>query len=202
MANLQSQAALEMAVLNAILQAGPMNGYPAYTKANAKRMFDGQPPPSGLGPVFVSVWYDGQRQADGRTKLDEQFGVYVTLTLRTSHLPYDQWVNARDEMEARLNAIRVLIHQDCWNYAISNAANALAGFRVSSNPTVTLPATVGLPVGFAEGLAFTGFSTVETKGPDWFSAEPPKQGGKIEVGIAQTARFAKARRVQAVTTAT
>ena len=189
---LQAQAALETAVVNALLAAPPA-GLES-PSAQCARMYNGQPPPK-CGNVFLSVWYDGQRGTDNqRTKLTELFGVYITLTLRFV-LPFDRWLRHRDDMEARMNAIKVLICQDTWNYSIINAANTLAGFRSSGTGDTTKP------VGWAEALVFQGFDAIQEVGPDWFHARVEHATEK-DVGIAQRIKFGMARRVQYIQTAT
>jgi len=189
---LQPQAALETAVLNALLAQAPAGlEYPA---SQCKRMYDGQPPPKA-GNVFVSVWYDAQRGSLGqRTYLGELFGVYITLTLRFV-LPFDRWVQHRDDMEARANAIKVLICQDTWNYSIINAANTLAGFRNSGTGSTQAP------VGWCEALVFQGFDPIQDVGPDWFHAHV-EHAAERNVGIAQRIKFGMAKRIQAILTAT
>lgn len=189
---LNPQAALEQAVLAAV-QTVASDGY-SYDRVNSARMFDGQPPPR-CGNVFLSVWYDGQRGTLGqRTYLSELFGVYLTLTLRFVQ-PFDRWVHHRDDMEARANALKVLICQDTWNYSIISAANTLAGFRSSGGPNL------GAPVGWCEPLVFQGFDPIQDVGADWFHADPGRAGEK-DVGIAQRIKFGMAKRIQALPTAT
>jgi hypothetical protein len=188
-ANLLAQAALEQAVVNA-LQTEPPTGL-GFTPAQCHRMYDGQPPPS-MGQWFVSVWGDNSRQTQSqRVHLSEVFSVFCTVTVRFTR-PFDQWLVHRDFLEQQANAIRAIIVQDQWANSVINSANALAGFRNSGT------GSTAAPVGFCESLAFAGFDPVLEKGADWFSAHPEKPMD----GIAQTVKFAGARRVQAVTSAT
>jgi len=176
---LQPQAALETAVRNAIRTSLE------YPDAQCQRTHAGMPHPRA-GNVFVSVWYDGQRDSEMRTCLNEVFGVYVTVTVRAVQ-PFDRWVIHRDDLEARLNAIKALLHADSYNFAISRAAAVLAEFDGT-----------GQAVGFREALWFRGFDAVQEVGPDWFSASI--DGPNVPVGLAQRARFGGARRVQALAT--
>lgn len=178
---LDPQAALEQACVNAIKTSL------SYAAKDCQRCFDGQPPPL-CGPVFCSVWHDNSRTCNSRgDALDEQFGVYVTLTIRTVQ-PYDRLVQHRDDMERRMNAIRALIHKDSLNFSISNAAAVLAD----------LDSGASRPIGFREGLAFERFDAIQLVGGSWFRADP----SSTECGLAQTARFGKSRRVQRTATAT
>ncbi len=190
---LEPQAALEQAVLQAILNAPALPGtdpsstvgagyVPYMLNRSAKRMFDGKPPP-GCGNVFVSVWYDGQRQQSSRNCLDEIMGVYVTTTIRFSQ-PADRWEKHRDDLEKRNNAIRALVHKDTLDYRIIRAAQALAGY-VQNDPTH--------PQGWVEALCFDRFDAIQPAGPSWFRSDTPDSS---EAGISQTIRFGKARRIQ------
>lgn len=185
---LQPQAALETAVVNAILAADLSGGY---TSATVKRTWNGEPD-ARAGNVFVSVWSGGSRQPDRakRTALDERFSLAVTITVRCSR-PRDQWVIHRDDIECRLNAIRALIQQDALSNTILNAANVLAGYRnAGSSPPYTSP------VGFCEALCWEGTDDVQEANSSWFSAKADK--GEA---LHQTARFGQARRIQAIATA-
>lgn len=181
----EPQAALEAAVAAAIIASTPPNSLAAYTRATCSRTFDAQPPPA-CGQVFVAVWFDGRRTSEGRTALNETFGVNVTVTMRV-HQPYDRLVQHRDDLEVRANAIRALLHADNYDYRISRAANVLAGFDQTPSQRV----------GFCESLTFEGMDAVQLVGGNWFHAPPDK----LEVGLAQTLRFGKARRIQNTITA-
>jgi hypothetical protein len=182
---LEPQDALEQAVLAAILAAGEPGGT-AYPANQVKQMFDGTPEPR-CGNVFVAVWSEGWRGSQSRTSLDELFQVFVTVTIRCTQ-PFDRWLHHRQDLERRINRIRALIFSDMNNYNISNQASALAGYDQGAAPRT---------VGFREALAFDGCDRVETKGPDWFSAEA---GDSRAVGLAQRIRFGRGRRVQALLT--
>ena len=179
---LEPQAALEQAVLAAI-QAAPLGGF-TWTSYNSGRTFDGEPPPR-CGNYWLSIWSRGDRTSEAKTSLNEMFKVFATLTIRATQ-PYDRLLAHRDDLEAKLNRISALIHQDVWSYTVSRAADTLASLDGS-----------GQPVGYREGLMFEGYDPVELKGGAWFHADP----AKTEVGLAQTARFGKCRRVRAVVTA-
>lgn len=190
---LSPQAALEQAVVNAI-QAMTGGDFTYATDAYCRRMYDGHPPPL-MGNYFVSVWYDARRDSSAkRTYLDELFGVYLTITLRFVQ-PFDRWLVHRDEMEARANALKVLICQDSYNYSIINAANILAGFRSSGQSPASQP------VGWCEALVFQGYDPMQEVGADWFRAHVNSTSLR-DMGIAQRLKFGLARRVQSIPTAT
>jgi hypothetical protein len=177
------QAALEQAVVNALVASlGYVEG------KDVARCFDGRPHPKA-GERWVSVWSDGRRESNSRSCLDEVVGVNVTLTGRLSAAPFDRWVTVRDDVEARLNRIRALVFLDTWNHGIINAAAALADLEASNQSAPTKR------VGYREALAFLGYDAWQEVGPDWFHAS----GDKV-CGVAQTARFGRARRIQAMAT--
>lgn len=192
MANLQPQAALEQATLNALLASGAPGGgvIPA---SQCSRMFDGQPP-ARCGTVFYAVWSDAARRNEGhKTSYSELFNVSITVTIRLAQ-PADRWLIHRDDLEARVNAAVFLIGQDQQNFSIVNAANALAGFRSSGGPAT------GAPPGWVESLLFAGLEAVKVIGPDWFQAATDSDSGKPS-GIAQRIRFEGARRIRGIMTA-
>lgn len=184
MAILPMGSALEQAVVNAIAAAGLGYSEAGGTIANT---FDGRPPPA-CGQVFVAVWSDGARDSRQRGALEEVVGVKVTVTLRLSSAPFDRWILVRRDLEVRLNAIRALVHRDSLTHAIINAAAVLADLE---------PSTGGAPtkrVGYRAGLGFLNFDPWQEVGGDWFHAKG------IAAGIAQTANFGGAVRVQAKST--
>lgn len=188
---MQPQAALYAAVIDALrTKLG-------YSTATCGRGHLGQPPPRA-GSVYAAVWGDGRRgNGDRRPNLDMVFGVNVTVTVRAEQ-PFDRWDRHEDELEARLNAVAAYVNADATDYRIANAANVLAGFRRSGDTSRASAA----PVGFCEGLAFEGFDPVREAGPDWFHADAQNpQAAERNLGFAQTARFGRARRVQAALTA-
>ncbi|MDE2097162.1 MAG: hypothetical protein KGL39_07940 [Patescibacteria group bacterium] len=181
---LEPQAALETAVRDLI------RSQLSYREADCDRMFDDEPPPR-CGKVFASVWSDGNRTSDMMTCLNEVLGVNVTVTVRFVQ-PADRWVKHRDDLEARCNAIRALIHADQYDFRVLRLANQLAGFDSF------VGRSSAAAVGFREALMFERFDPVRKVGPDWFKAE--LDAPSVEVGAAQTIRFGKARRVQALVT--
>lgn len=187
--SLEPQNALEQAVVN-LMQTSTGSGGLGYTSANCGRMFDGRPPPVH-GLWFASVWYDGQRAVSqnrsGSTSLDEEHGVYVTVTFSCVK-PFDRWFEHRDELELKANDIRSAIHKDIYNNSIINAANTLAGFRSAS----ATPSSSN--VGFFQGLRFDGMEMIQLVGPDWFNASVDSR--RLQVGIAQRLRFRGAMRIQ------
>lgn len=186
---LDPQAALEQACSDAIISAAPPAGLSSYTTRSVGRTFDGQPPPL-CGNYYVAIWSDNMRQSQSRTSLDELFHVFITLTMRC-HLPYDRWIEHRDEMERRVNGIRALIHKDSLDFHVTRAANTLAGFTWSAVDTIKR-------VGWTEALAFDGLDPIQAVGPPWFHAHTDST--KVEVGIAQRSRFGKSRRIQSLAT--
>ena len=126
-----------------------------------------------------------------RTCLNEVFGVVVTVTVRFVQ-PFDRWVKHRDDLEARCNAIRALVHSDQYDFRTTRLANQLAGFDSFANRSRSAP------IGFREALMFEGLDPIQAVGPAWFKAE--LEGAALEVGAAQTIRFGKSRRVQALVT--
>jgi hypothetical protein len=180
---MQPQAALEAAVLAAL------HGRLGYTTATAGRAFDGQPPPR-CGKVFAAVWSDGRRGSNSGESLHESFSVNVTLTVRCEQ-PFDRWLTHRDDLETRLNKIRAYVHGDRWDFRISNAANALCGYRNAGDHTTDQPA------GFLGSLMFLGYDPIREVGADWFHADPTDaRAAEKNMGFAQTARFGNAERVE------
>lgn len=179
---LEAQAALETAVVNAI-RAAALGGF-TWTTKNSGRMYNGEPPPA-CGNYWLSVWSDNNRSSKWRTALEEKFEVYVTLTVRAVQ-PWDRMVVHRDDLEAKLNRISALIHQDVWTYAISRAANTLAAYD-----------GVSQVVGFREGLKFLRYDPIQEVGAAWFKS----QLDDPRTGLAQTARFGDCLHVRAVATA-
>lgn len=179
---LEPQAALEQATLNAL------RNELGYTDRTSGRTFQGHPPPLA-GNVFASVWWPGRRQSLSRTCLDEVQGVYVTLTLRLVK-PFDRWIEHVDDLERRCNAVRALLHNDTLTYDICRAAAVLAVYDTDDTR----------PIGFREALMFEGLDDYEVVGPDWFHGHV--DGKSQDVGLKQTVRCGKARRLQAIATAT
>lgn len=175
---LQPQAALEVAVRDSIRAALGLRA------DQCDCMFNGQPPPR-CGLRFVSVWYDNQRTNRSPVALDEIYGVYVTVTVRIT-LPFDRWIQHRDDVEALANAIRAVVQRDSYNFLISAAANNKAGF---DRPTT--------PIGFRGALVFDRFDPLQVASGPWFGAKPDAK----DQGLTQTIRFGKSRRVQAQLTA-
>lgn len=177
----EPQAALEQAVVD-LLRAQL-----SLAERDCARTFDDRPHPRA-GGVFYAVWSGGGHEA-GRglgTSLDRLFEVNLTITVRCS-LPFDRWLEHRDDLESRLDAVVARVNADRTTFAIVNQANTLAGYR-PSNPAG--PRTVG----FCEGLRWERTEDVQEVGPDWFGAH----GAKSQ-GLAQTARFGHARHVQSST---
>jgi hypothetical protein len=181
---LEPQAALETAIRDLI--RAQLN----YTPEQCECMFNGEPP-GRCGKIFVSVWSDNSRTSEMRTCLNEVLGARVTVTIRFVQ-PFDRWVKHRYELEARCNAIRALVHSDQYDFRVTRLANQLAGFDSFANRSKATP------VGFREALMFEGFDPIQAVGPSWFKAE--LEGATLEVGAAQTIRFGKSRRVQALVT--
>ena len=181
---LEPQAALETAVVNAVLAGGL-----GYLAPQVVRTFDGRPPPS-CGPIFLAVWSGGgRRRGNSSDGLDQYFGVNVTLTLRTVQ-PFDRSIRHRDDVENRLNDVVALVHQDRYAHSIILAANAMAGYRQASvvDPTKH--------VGFCQALGWAGTDDCREVGGEWFLSQSAKHAG-----VTQTAHFDGARRTQYALTA-
>lgn len=188
MAVLLPQAALEQAVVGR-LRLAEADGGLGLGEHYCGRTYDGSPPPS-CGNYYVAVWSDNQRESVGQSKtcLDQILGLYVTVTYRTGHQPWDRWVAVRDELEAMANGVIVCIGKDVWDHRVSNAANALADLRTNDAGAHTLA------VGFREALCFRGADATQLVGPEWFKAALDK--GDRNVGIAQRLGFFGARLIQ------
>lgn len=180
---LEPQAAVEEAVLRAI-RAIPGG---LYTSKNSGRMYDGEPPPA-CGGVWVSVWSDLSRESRSDVMLDEFFNCSVTLTLRSSQVPWDVWIRLRDDMERRLNQIRAVVHRDCLYNAIQREASALMASDGEDQR-----------VGFRERLKYEGIQGVQHVGPNWFKAEVDR-ATEADSGLACTVRFGGLRLTQALAT--
>ncbi len=173
---MSDQEALETAVRN-IIRADL-----DYADGDCDCTHNGQPPPR-CGDVFVAVWSRQERESLSRTCLDEVYSVLVTVTLR-SRLPFDRLVQLRYKMATRLSAIRALIHKDSLDQRIIRAANTLADYSWTAPDK---------PAGFFEGLAYEGMEPIMEVDGEWFHAQSQKYAG-----LAQTVRFGKARRAQAL----
>lgn len=151
-----------------------------YDATNCEVGFDGQPPPFA-GEWFVMV-HPGEWSGRDIEGLEESIGCQVTVTVRSAKVPRDrQGTNALtgptgQSLDARLEAIRALLHLD---YGMVDLANA----------TITASAN-----GFVEPLRFRDGGKPEPKGPEWFHAD--LEGGSPPVGLAQTLAFGGAVRIQ------
>jgi hypothetical protein len=179
---LEAQAALEAAVLETI--RGLTYQGTRYNEANCDRTFDDRPHPRALGPVWVSVWDDNSVKAGELTHLKEEVDVRVTITLR-HQLPFDRWVEERDQLSDRMGQVVAAIARDSWNYVITNRANTLAGFGDGQTKDI----------GYRKPLHFENSDGIQPVTADWFHGEPPGDGGgEDQVGIMQTAYFTGATR--------
>jgi len=181
---MEPQEALEEAVLRTI-RAIP--GEFRYGTDNSGTTFDAEPPPA-CGDVWLSVWSDSARRSQSKTCLDEVFGVRVTLTLRGSHLPWDNWLRLRRELERRLNRVRASLHRDCYDSCVGRLASAL----LAADGT-------GQKVGFRDHLQFERAEGCRRVGPDWFKADLERVGAG-DSGVAQTLSFGGLRLIQALAT--
>lgn len=181
---MEPQEALEEAALK-LLRDG--SGEYRYDADNSGAMFDGEPRPA-CGRVWLSVWSDNSRRALSKTSLEEVFTLKVTLTLRSSQLPWDQWVRLRREMERRLNRVRVELHRDCYDSRVGRLASSLLGGDGQ-----------GQKVGFREHLAFEGAEPIRRVGPDWFKAEIDRISAN-DSGLAQTLSFGGLKLIQRLDT--
>lgn len=186
MERLEPQAALETAALNLLLSPEGC----AYRADQCSRMADGRPEPR-CGVLFLSVWYDGGVEVGASkaalTALDEDYGVYVTVTVRCV-LPFDRWYKHRDDVERHANRVRAALHADIYDHRVINAANELCDRRRSDVPDVR-------PVGFHRGMGYVGRDPIQMVGPDWFNAHIDAPGPP-PVGMAQRVRFRGARLLQ------
>jgi hypothetical protein len=199
-APLECQAALETAVVNAILAMTlpaalcPSGPAPNYSRLTCGRSGAGEPRP-WTGNLFVAVWHDGSRESKSREAMHEIFGVSVTATVRMNG-PYDQLVTARDALESILNPIRAMIH-----YGIAPGGTQLANIVYNACQLAQLDPggayANNAPPGFREALVFNRYDAVQEVGPDWFAAKVGGAGFDVP-GLKQTAHFGQASRVQAI----
>lgn len=191
----QPQAALERAVVT-ILQTSE-NATPAglgWTARECGRTYDGRPMPNMGGEWFAAVWHDGSRQAGPNvaTCLEEDHGVYVTVTVRTNRIPFDRWhEHLRDQLEYRVNQVRALLGRDTYNNRVINAANALADFRSAGHPGGSYR------VGFTGLWLWQGDDPIQEVGPEWFHARLDQTD---ICGLAQRVKFGGIKRIQAWST--
>lgn len=157
-----------------------------FAELGADVTIDGQPHP-GAGQWFYAVhpgeWSGASEDAD----LDEYIGFLVTLSLKVGFSPKDRigrkYIETQKGFEKNFRRVIVPpgLHR---NDSLMNAVNVqiLADDPVASQ-------------GFCEPALFLGMSgPPEFKGAEWFtSAEDTKFA---YAGMAQTAVFGKARRVQ------
>lgn len=183
---LPAQAALEQAVVDAVLAGGL-----GYSSHQCGRCFDGRPPAT-KGDVFVGVHGTGERRSAMRSCLDEVLGVRVTLSMKAGRRARQTWHLFRDEIEQRLALIAALVHRDSLDHRVIRAANTLAGYEAMDGVMVTTTRHAG----FVRGLMFEGFGPVEVKRAEWWESEE-----KGDAGLAQTATFTGARRIRATATA-
>lgn len=181
---MEPQEAIEEAALRTIRSA---SGEFRYSTDNSGCMFDGEPPPA-CGNVWVSVWSDNSRRSQGKTCLDEIFSLQVTITLRSSQLPWDAWRLLRRELERRANRVRAALHADCYDSRVARLASALMAADGS-----------GQKVGFRDHLAFERMDGARRVGPDWFKADLDRVSA-ADSGIAQTLSFGGLRLIQALAT--
>jgi hypothetical protein len=180
---LEPQAAIETAVMRTIL-AIPGEGY---HDGNCARMLNGEPPPA-CGPVWVSVWHDLNRRSEMDTCLNEVFGCYVTITLRSTVMPWAKRVQLRDELERRANRIRAAVHVDCLVNRIQREASALMAADGEDQK-----------VGFRERLKFENFEGLQEVGIQWFKGDVERPTA-ADAGLALTVRFGGLRLIQALGT--
>lgn len=179
-----SQRCLAVAVRNKIRDALELNDSPLVCEV----MFDGMPQPMA-GEWFYAVhpgeWTGTSEDAD----LQEQIGIYVTVTRRLGGVPQDRWgpevwAKALDGLDVNLRKIVRAIHR---SYDVLNAANQLI---LDSDNGVT-------QWGFVEPLSFLNGGNPTARMQEWFSAEQLTTGGKFaNAGVSQTLTFGKAKRCQ------
>lgn len=150
--------------------------------------FDGKPPPIA-GQLYVSVhageWRPGPNALGA---LDEEFGVDVTVTVRTARIPQGrQGALSIIGGETGLvldRHLRLVTRELHMRYEVTGAANdLLVADGLDERHFFRSPPLV---------LVGTGRPT--PRFADWFSAD--QDPGGPPVAVSQTVRFGKARRVQ------
>lgn len=177
---LEPQAALEQAVVNQLIASLELSL--DLSENNCRRMFDGRPPSAYKLP-FVAVWSHNDIGSQGdNTYLREIRGVEVTISIPIGmELPWDRRLNLRDRLEIYTNRIIEVVHKDCHDFYITNAAELLAEIDGASQP-----------VGFRGVLTFLGSGRIQEVGPDWYHSKP----GMGVTGIAQTTSFGRVTRIR------
>jgi hypothetical protein len=138
---------------------------------------DGQPPPTA-GQIYYAVC-EGSWTNNRTEYLDEEYGVEITITKRSSHIPSDR-VNIEIKRELRNKAaeLRAKIHgSDLWMMAANTLLNE---------------ATENI---FVEPLRFRSAEKIVPRGPDWFFSEGDNRPAS---GVSITLIFGQARRIQSI----
>ncbi len=188
-----SMTALTGAVLARLQSALSLDG------SSSSISYDGQPPAfSGEEFFVVHPWFVQNTEGD---RLDEKYGVVVTVTRRTGYPPQDRMgsdvtLYPTTGLYKRADAVKVALHK---NYTVLNLAGGTC--VESGGPTWTGGETYSIAAtenGFVEPLVFDSYSDRPmVKGPEWFWAEA--EGMDPPSGIALEVRFKDARRIQTLT---
>lgn len=157
---------------------------------------DGRPDPS-CGLVYVSIHPGPIRQTDANgLSMDESYGVFITLTLRTGYVPQDR-IGAHVVTKPILGLMhraRVIRRKVSMNYTpLDYAGGAYASTAWTGGREYSIAATKN---GFIEPLRFKTAGVPEPKGAEWFWAVDEGDGVPAPAGVAVTLTFDDARRVQ------
>ncbi len=176
-----SQAALLLAVCDAIRTEFSL------TAASCEAGFDGQPKP-GCGELYIAVHPLNWNGVSGDWDLGEEYGVGVTVTIRTAWANQDRWGIAvltapGKGLEARVRKIITAIHHN-------------QDVRIAANSRIT-----GGGGNILTPLVFVRVEPPRPVGPSWFSAampDPDQPGVVPECGVSQTIIFGRCQRVQSI----
>ena len=141
--------------------------------------FDGQPPPFS-GQIFYVV-HPGAVSGGSDLRLEESYGVDVTITQRIPYVPFDRiddvFYHQSTGIYAKADAVKAALHM---SYTVMNAANVIIGNSVN---------------GFEEPLKYQSISSPVVRGADWFFADgeanPPS-------GVSLVVSFGGASRMQSI----
>lgn len=151
-----------------------------YTNAECDVCFDGQPPPR-CGKIFVGI-HRAPRGSSLRTGQEIMYSMNITLTARVTE-PYDRigtdlMEKAMIGLDDRADAIIDLVHEDASGKILTVVNGFISGGQNA----------------FVEPLSFEGDEGGRLVGGNWFHA----QADAMEVGVALTLRFGKAKRIKRI----
>lgn len=189
--------ALLFAVRDGIVAAGFGYGYP-----ECEVMPDGRPP-ARFGNVFVAV-HEGSSSSRARRNLDEYFAFSITLTMKTSHIPFDRIGEqllasklartsgkGQPSFNARMEQLRAFLHMN-WTITVLQSQTPK-----SANDNIAAWTPSGTVYGFIEPAGYTGRDKPELVGGEWFGATPDAPNEALKCDM----RFDGARRMQSQTAA-